>query len=384
DPGNVAAVAAFLKRANEGRLKLGDRSVVILEELSQVGRKDMLQLLELQQRHGFSMYAIGDPRQGRSIDPEVIDLLTKVLGDKVPEILTSVRQRTKRDRETAGLFRKGGENTVEAIRMKREDGTAELVAGGREKTIQRVAELWRQRMEARGDDPKFQITISAPTNRDAHAIGVAVREQMRALGRLGPDLHTVSVALRGETGEQPLALAAGDELRVFRRIVVDRQHFASNGDVVTVLDANADGIKARNEDGREAVITWDQFREQRHTPIRLAYGYSLTIDASQGITSDEHINAMVDGTRSVDGRKAYPAESRNRDTTWMVVNEAAERRQLASRIPIGEFRPIGTDAVWTNVAANLGRQNPWDSALDFLRVGTTIQRGTTMALPAAL
>jgi hypothetical protein len=93
---------------------------------------------------------------------------------------------------------------------------------------------------------------------------------------------------------------------------------------------------------------------------------------------------MVDGTRGVDARKAYPAESRNRDTTWMVINEATERRQIASRIPIGEFRPISQDAIWANVASNLGRQNVRDNALDFLRVGSSIQRGTTMALAAAL
>jgi hypothetical protein len=239
-------------------------------------------------------------------------------------------------------------------------------------------------MEARSDDPSFHLSISAPTNRDAHAIGVAVRGEMRAMGRLGPDLHVVSVAMRGETSTQTLPLAAGDAVRVFNRIIVARQHFASNGDTITVLDADAKGLTARNESGHEAFIAWDQLRERRQAPVMLAYGYAVTIDTAQGLTSDEHINAMVDGTRSIDARKAYPAESRNRDTTWMVINEAAERRQLAARIPIGEFRPIHANDVWANVAANLGRQNPRDGALDFLRVGTAIQRGTTVALPAAL
>ncbi len=384
DAQNVAAVAAFLKRARDGRIQLDDRSIVVLEELSQVGRGDMLKLLELQQRHGFTMLAIGDPKQGRSIDPEVIDLLVNVLGNKVPQILSSVRQRVERDREIAAKFRNGAADTIEAIRMKREDGTAELVAGGREKTIERVADLWRERMMARGDDADFRISISAPTNRDAHAIGVAVRERMRAIGQLGPDLFDVSVALRGERQKQKLPLAVGEQVRVFNRIIVERQHFASNGDTISVLHANVNGLKARNDDGREAFICWDQLRERRHAPVMLAYGYAVTIDTAQGITSDEHINAMVDGTRGVDARKAYPAESRNRDTTWMVINEATERRQIASRIPIGEFRPISQDAIWANVASNLGRQNVRDNALDFLRVGSSIQRGTTMAVAAAL
>jgi hypothetical protein len=200
----------------------------------------MLKLMELQQKQGFRMIAVGDPKQGGSIDPEVIGLLTEALGDKVPKILTSVRQRTERERAIAGLFREGGEATHQAIAMKREDGHAIAVAGGRAATITQVASLWRERVEARGGEENFRLTISAPTNRDAHDIGLAIRQQARELGQLGADKATVRVALRGETGLQPLPLAAGDKVRLFNRVVVDRRHFASNGDTVTVLDANND------------------------------------------------------------------------------------------------------------------------------------------------
>jgi hypothetical protein len=96
---DVAATSVFLDRVGKGKITLGKNSMVIVEELSQVGRGDMLQLLKLQQQHGFRMLAIGDPRQGGSIDPEVIDLLLSTLGDKVPQILTSVRQNSERERE---------------------------------------------------------------------------------------------------------------------------------------------------------------------------------------------------------------------------------------------------------------------------------------------
>ena len=118
-------------------------------------------------------------------------------------------------------------------------------------------------------------------------------------------------------------------------------------------------------------------------PVQLAYGYALTIDAVQGATSSEHINAMPDGSKAVNSRKAYPAESRNRDTTWMVTNEAAERRQIASKIPLGTFRPISSDDVFRNVGDNLGRAGVAETATQFLRSGSGIRRGATMALPAA-
>jgi hypothetical protein len=75
--------------------------------------------------------------------------------------------------------------------------------------------LWRERIEARGGEGEFRLTISAPTNRDAHDIGMAIRRQARDMGRLGDDKATVRVAMRGETGLQPLALAAGDRVRLF-------------------------------------------------------------------------------------------------------------------------------------------------------------------------
>ena len=96
---DTAAVSVFLSREAKGRIQLDSNSVVIIDELSQVGRGDMLQLMKLQQRHGFTMLAIGDPKQTGSIEAPVIDLLVETLGNKVPQILTSVRQTTERERD---------------------------------------------------------------------------------------------------------------------------------------------------------------------------------------------------------------------------------------------------------------------------------------------
>ena len=133
---DTAAVSVFLSREAKGRIQLNSNSVVVIDELSQIGRGDMLKLMKLQQRHGFTMLAIGDPKQTGSIDAPVIDLLIDTLGDKVPAILTSVRQNTEREREIASLFREG--RAGEAISMKVADGTARLVAGGRNEANHRT------------------------------------------------------------------------------------------------------------------------------------------------------------------------------------------------------------------------------------------------------
>ena len=114
------------------------------------------------------------------------------------EILTSIRQKTEREREITSLFRAG--RAAEALEMKQQDGTAELVAGGRQATVQRVARLWRERLEANRGDPGFKLTVSAPTNADAREIGAAIRAERRRAGEIGDDAKVLDATDRnGDT-----------------------------------------------------------------------------------------------------------------------------------------------------------------------------------------
>ncbi len=61
----------------------------------------------------------------------------------MPELLSTVRQETRRGRKIAGLFRDG--KAAEALAMKREDGTAWLVGGDQDQVIERIADLYRRR-----------------------------------------------------------------------------------------------------------------------------------------------------------------------------------------------------------------------------------------------
>jgi hypothetical protein len=376
---DTAAVSVFLSRTAKGRINLDSNSVVVIDELSQVGRGDMLRLMQLQEKHGFTMLAIGDPKQTPAIEAPVIDLLVDTLGEQVPQILTSVRQATEREREIANLFREG--RSGEAIAMKLEDGTAQLVAGGRDKTIDRIATEWMTRTQA---DPTVVPTIGVASNRDAHDVGFAIRQKLQEAGRIGPDHISVPVLMRGEPGTHHLPLAEGDQVRVFNRVLVDRAHFASNGDVVTVLAVGKDGIVARNAAGTEALIKWGQLQKRNDPAPMLAYGHALTIDASQGTTSRIHIDAVLSGSWMHRGGKGYVNESRQTETTLMFINEAAERKKIYSQLPRGEFLDLKQDGIWRHVAGNLDRVTTKATASDFMKLGSRLYRGTVAALPATL
>jgi hypothetical protein len=78
----------------------------------------------------------------------------------------------------------------------------------------------------------------------------------------GPNRVELAVPHRDDPGVHRMALAEGDKVRVFNRVWVNG-HFASNGDVLDVLDVSVQGMTARNEDGREAFVAWDKL----HGPL---------------------------------------------------------------------------------------------------------------------
>ena len=133
--------------------------------------------MQLRASHGrFRVLAVGDPRQCASVAAgPVIELLRQALGvEAIPEIHSTVRQREQLERETTGLFREG--RAAEALARKRADGTAQLVPGGPEAVAEALADLWWERHVLHAGDPRYSLSVSAPTNVDALMVAGAIRE----------------------------------------------------------------------------------------------------------------------------------------------------------------------------------------------------------------
>ena len=93
---------------------------------------------------------------------------------------------------------------------------------------------------------------------------------------------------------------------------------------------SAEGLRLRTKDGRVADVEWRRLADSETGRLLLGFGHALTIDAAQGITSDEHINALPRGTSGVTAFTTYVAESRSRGTTWTVISEGARLRGRAA------------------------------------------------------
>ena len=123
----------------------------------------------------------------------------------------------------------------------------------------------------------------------------------------------------------------------------------------------------RNDAGLEGLVAWHKIQARRDAPVRLSYGYVMTVDTAQGSTATEHIHALPAGSHAIHGFKAYTAASRHQRTTWIVIDEASERRHLAGRSMIGQRPDIGEPDVWRQIGENLSRQPQKASALDMLQ-----------------
>jgi hypothetical protein len=256
------------------------------------------------------------------------------------------------------VFREG--DAKKALAMKRADGHALLAGGDRDQVIAQVADLYINRRDMlMASGSKRGVTVSAPTNEDVADISQAIRQRLKERGEIASDEVVYrAIDQRGRTYNLPIA--AGDRLRLFRRtwgtIDGDQQQIGNNGDIIEVLGHNADGLRLRTKDGCVADVEWRRFSDSETGRLLVGLGHALTIDAAQGITSDEHINALPRGTSGITAFTTYVAESRSRGTTWTVISGGALYEAERHRQALGDITPITHDDLWARAAADMSRK----------------------------
>jgi hypothetical protein len=387
---NARAVESFLRSIEKGRLQLDTKSVVVVDELGLLGTRQFNDLLRAQQAHGFQIVGIGDPKQMQSVEAgAVVDLLRRALGDEaIPTLERSVRQVEQEERETTLMFRNG--ETAAAVQRKLENGTLRVAPGGYEEAVQSIVNLWQQRREANAGRERFSISISAPTNHDAHQISMAIRDKRRALGEVAADRITVPAAsgAGAEARTYDLPLAVGDRVRLFERTnarFLDTGkggNIGRNGTVLEVADVKAEGLVLRTKLGREGLVKWDSLTSAANGRVKLAYGDVLTTNTGQGSTVSEHIFAVPGGSRQVNAFGAYTSGSRHREQSFIVISDGTERQEVAGRRPLGDKRQLRESDVIENVARNFARQPIKEGSLAMIARAENLRTGTVQKMQA--
>jgi hypothetical protein len=354
------ALQPLLNAIDTGEFSADENTVLIVDEISQIGPRPMLKLLELQGKTGMTIKMLGDREQVQSIEAgDTIALLKRVLPKSaMPEVLTAVRQKNDRDRKIAALFRDGKAET--ALAMKRADGTATLLEGDTDQVVRQIADLYIERNDAlKSQDPSYGVTITTLTNAEAADISRAIRERLKARGEIGTDEATYkAVVYRSKKREFfDLPIATGDRLRMYRKTVAEidgkRATIGNNGDIVEVVRKTAAGLVLRNARGQTAEIDWKRLSDPKTGRLLLGFGHAFTIDAAQGMsTKGEHINALPHGTGATSAFKTYTAESRATGRTHTLISKAAVHAAVQRSRALGDVTPMTEDDLWKEVAKN--------------------------------
>jgi len=358
---NADTVARFLKDPQMQEAAKG--GVILVDEASQLGSRDMLRIFDVAEKHVARVILVGDRRQHRSVTAgEPLRLLEERAGLPVSEVTDIMRQQ--------GDYKKAAKALSEG---RTEEGFDELDKLGWIRQLkdgdryQQLASAYLSAVaeKKKGGEPKSALVVS-PTHAEGEKITAAIREGLKAQGKLGQehvfaawlpahltdaqksdvteytpgDLVQFHQNVKGFTKGSRLivdentapptefatrfevyrpvrvALAAGDRVRVTAGgKTKDGKHRLSNGSLLTVQGFTKQG---------DIIVDhgWVIGKEFGH----LAQGYAITSHASQGATVDKVFVAISsESLPATNQRTAYVAVTRGKEQAVIFTDD---REQL--------------------------------------------------------
>jgi len=364
---NADTVARFLK--DEKMQEDARNGVILVDEASQLGTRDMLQLFDLAEGLSARVLLVGDRRQHRSVAAgEPLKLLEETAGLQVAEVTEILRQQGDYKKAAQAL----SEGRVDA-------GFEELDKLGWIKQVS-TADRYEQLAAAylaaasekkRGGQSKSALVVS-PTHAEGEKITAAIRAGLKEQGKLGKERMVTAWVPAHLTDAQKadateydrgdliqfhqnaagytkgtqlivsdgvtvptdlakrfeayrpmqLALAVGDRVRVTAGGKTKcGKHRLSNGSLFTV-----EGFSGRGD----IVVNngWVIDRDFGH----LTHGNCVTSHASQGLTVDKVFVGMSSESFPATGqRTAYVALTRGKEQVQIFTDDRKELLRAISR-----------------------------------------------------
>jgi Ti-type conjugative transfer relaxase TraA len=272
-----------------GEARLGRRDVLVIDEASLVGTRQMGRVLQEAEHGGAKVVLVGDTRQLQAIEAgSPMRALGQVAGQAV---LRDIRRQALPWQQEASAALAAG-RVGEALSAYRKDVHPHEVTGAAPAAI---AEAWVAR--ERESAPLGDASQVALTHRrsDVAMLNQAIRQARREAGLLAPTDCEVAV----ETPRGKRQMAAGDRVCFLRN---DRQLGVYNGTTGTVLKGPEGTLRVRLDSGRRLTVPLERYSDLDH-------GYALTVHKAQGVTVD---HAYVWATPGLDRHATYVAMTRHR------------------------------------------------------------------------
>ena len=364
---NADTIARFFKDKEMQDAAKG--GVILVDEASQLGTRDMIELFHVAERVDARVILVGDRRQHRSITAgEPLKLLEENAGLKVANVTEIMRQSGEYKKIAqdlsegrighafAGLDRLGWIREVQGDERDQQLAEAYLSAAAEKKN---------------GGKPKTALVVSS-THAEADRITMAIRDGLKEQHKLG-DEHIVPVwASKRMTDAQKLDATeydGGDLLQFHqnapghikgsRLIVADgikpptelADRFETyRPDELAIAKGDRIRITAggKTKDGKHRLSNGSLMRVQGFTKTgdivvdhgwvidrdwgHIAQGYCVTSHASQGLTVDKvFIGISADSFPATYERTAYVAGTRGREQAIFFTDDKDELLRVMSR-----------------------------------------------------
>ncbi len=248
-------VAKQLYEWSQGRERLSDRDLLIVDEVSTLGTAQGAALLKEASDRGAVVLALGDDKQFQAVaHGNALALMQRAVGEHTVDLQTTRRQREAWQRHATHDILRGNVRVV--IKAYRAHGAVHEL-GTQTDARAAIIARWRE-IEGTG----VECGIEAFTNRERTAVNAIAREEWRAMGRLEGDDHVL------ETIDGPTPYAVGDRV-VVREAVREAGLF--NGSVGVVRGIENDTLQIERRDGKVVSVDTREHQGVQHAYCSTGY-----------------------------------------------------------------------------------------------------------------
>lgn len=307
------ALDSWLATSKAGGRFCDSRTLLLVDESSQIGVRAMHALLSEVERSGACVGFLGDRRQVLAVSAgSGIEQVARAV--EAVEISKVVRQNDPQLRDMVEQLAEG--NIASAISTMADRGCV-VEASGPAATVKAAVNVF---FEQRAAAPQDSHLLICKSNATRLALDAEVRRRLRAESVLTGDDVTVNASTPSGRSYR-LALAKGDRIRFGIRCKLGEQDVI-NGTTATVKDVVAEDGHAlilANIDGRGVVFSSRDVTDDRGR-VRLSTDYAITIWSSQGLTSR---TATIVADAAFDSRDCYVALSRAKEQSFVCWDSCA-------------------------------------------------------------
>ncbi len=323
-------------RWNEGRDRLDDKTVFVLDEAGMVSSRQMALFIDAATTAGAKLVLVGDPDQ---LQPIEAGAAFRAVTDRIgyAELGTIYRQREDWMRSASIDLSRG---RVGAALAAYENAGMVRTEWTREEAALALIEDWN-----RDYDPSRNSLILAHRRADVRALNELAREKLveRGIVDQGQLFRTEDGARRFSAGDRIVFLKNEGSLGV------------KNGVLGTVIEAAAGRIVAEIGEGDER----RQVTVEQRFYANIDHGYATTIHKSQGATVDD---VRVFASRTMDRHLTYVALTRHRDSAQLYVglNELTSRGGVLVDHGVAPYEndPNNKDSYFVTLETGEGKQHP--------------------------